>query len=64
MNQMREKRHDCTQNIETLQEEAYNVKTKLEIVQGMVKQTIQESAEKLKTHITTETTEGIVQQET
>jgi hypothetical protein len=34
------------------------------IAQGMVKQAVQESAEKLKTHISVETFEGIAQQET
>jgi hypothetical protein len=61
INQMRAEQQAHTQNIETLQEEAFLVTEELAVAQGIVKQAVQESAEKLKTHITVETTEGILQ---
>jgi hypothetical protein len=58
MNQMRVQQQAHAQKIETLQEEAYKVTTEVAVVQGMVKQEVQESAEKLKTHITAEMDRG------
>jgi vacuolar-type H+-ATPase subunit E/Vma4 len=47
-----------------MQEATYNVIEKVAAMQSMVKKIVQESEEKLKTHITAETTEGIAQKET
>jgi hypothetical protein len=63
MNQIRVEQKACTQKIETLHEEAYKVTRELEATQGMFKQVAQESVEKLKTRITAEMDEEIVQKE-
>jgi len=64
INQIREEQQAHAQKIETLQEEEFWVTKEHAFVQVRVKQAMQESVEKLKTHITTETTQEILQQET
>jgi hypothetical protein len=55
INQIRVEQQACTQNIETLQEEVFWVTQEiLADAQGITKQAVQESVEKLKTHIIAE----------
>jgi hypothetical protein len=49
-------------NIEVFQEESYKVTIELVTNQGKVKQTVQETIEKLKTHLNAKMVEEIVHQ--
>jgi hypothetical protein len=63
INQIRAKQQTLAQKLELLQEDAFRVIEELAVAQGIVKQVVQESVEKLKSPITTQTTEGILTQE-
>jgi hypothetical protein len=64
MNQMRVQQQAHAQKIEALQEEVFRIAGELVVVQGVARKATQENEEKLKTHITTELAEEILQQET
>jgi hypothetical protein len=52
INQIRVEQQNLAQNLEPLQEEAFQVTEELAAAQGIVKQAVQDNAEKLKTPIT------------
>ena len=60
MNQLRAKQQSLTHKTETLQEKSYKVVVELVATQGLVKNIVQESVEKVNTHIIAEMVAKIV----
>jgi hypothetical protein len=63
MNQLRVEQQARAQQIEVLQDEAYRVTTTLATTQGIIKQEVDESVEKMQAQITAETVDQILQKE-